>query len=193
MARPVKIGIPNLLDAAETMLKTHGAAAFTLDAVAAQASCAKGLAHYHFGSRSKLIIAVNDRLWDKRERDWSAALRGQVPEECMRQSWSLLASEAASGVTRAWLSLLTEPDRALAQAVRRRMERFETVLLSATTSLLDVLGLEPSIPADEWSRLLSAGVYGLGLELVARGRSPSLEADYSAIWLSALGLTKPKA
>lgn len=193
MARPVKIGDANILNAAADVLKTSGAAAFTLDAVATAAGCAKGLVHYHFGSRTQLLIAANDRLWDRREQDWANALRARAPEDCIRQSWALLVSEATSGVTRGWLSLLTEPDRALGAAVRRRMERFETAVQGAIAGLLDNLGLEPTIPPDEWSRLVTASAYGLALQLVARGKSPALEADYSAIWLSALGLTRPKA
>ena len=192
MGRPTKIGDTNILSAAEDVLKTSGAASFTLDSVASAAGCAKGLVHYHFGSRTQLLIAANDRLWDRREDDWAKALRAGAPEDCIRQSWTLLAAEASSGITRAWLSLLTEPDRALGQAVRRRMERFDTAMRGATTALLDNLGLEPTIPPDEWSRLVVASAYGLGLQLVARGKTPALEADYSAIWLSALGLTRPK-
>jgi AcrR family transcriptional regulator len=181
----------NVLDAAERALQVHGCAALTLETVAKDANCTKGLVHYHFGTRTKLLIAASDRLWEKRENNWTAALRGGAPEECIRETWSLLQRETASGVTRAWLSLLVDADRVLGQAVRRRMDRFDTALRIAAGALLDRLGQTPTIPRDEWSRLLTAGIDGVSLQMVARGQNPSLEADYSAVWLGALNLTTP--
>jgi AcrR family transcriptional regulator len=192
MARPITIGPANILTAAESVLRQHGGSSFTLDRVASAAKCAKGLVHYHFGTRSKLLTAVNDQLWDARERNWAAALRDPSPEVCVRQSWTLLSTEAAQGITRAWLSLLVEPDPHTLQAARRRLDRFETVVLGAATALFDSLDLTPTIAPPELGRLLAAGIHGLGVQLVAHGRSQVLETAYSALWLSALSLTQSK-
>ena len=190
--RPTTIGPQNIAKAAEYVLRQHGAASFTLDRVSEAAKCAKGLVHYHFGSRTKLLAAANDLLWDDRERNWTSALGGTSPEACVRQSWVLLSTEAATGVTRAWLSLLVEPEPPTLQAVRRRMDRFDSTVLVAASALLTSLGLAPTIPASEWGRLVTAGIEGLGIQLVAQGRGQSLEAVYSAVWLAALGLTQPR-
>ena len=192
MSRPITIGSANILGAAESVLRQHGGSPLTLERVATAAKCAKGLVHYHFGSRSKLLAAVNDQLWDARERNWVAALRGSSPEVCVRQSWTLLSNEAAQGITRAWLALLVEPDAHILQAAKRRMDRFETVILDAATALFESVGLVPTIAAPELGRLLAAGIHGLGVQLVAHGRNQTLEAAYSALWLAALSLTQPK-
>jgi len=54
-----------LLDAALTVVRRDGAAALTLDAVAAEAACSKGGVLYHFGSKRALIDGLLDRWLDE--------------------------------------------------------------------------------------------------------------------------------
>ena len=192
MARPTKIGPGNILDAAERALLVEGCGSLALDTVAKAAGCAKGLVHYHFETRTKLLVAANDRLWDKRQRSWEAALAGPALERCIRETWTLLLREATEGVTRARLSLLVDSDRALGAAARRSTERFDAAFHASSRALLDRLDLAPSIAPDEWSRLLLAGVDGVALQLIGGRPASSVETDYAAVWLAALGLTKPR-
>jgi AcrR family transcriptional regulator len=54
-----------LLDAALTVVRRDGAAALTLDAVAAEAGCSKGGVLYHFASKRALIDGLLDRWLDE--------------------------------------------------------------------------------------------------------------------------------
>ena len=54
-----------LLDAALTVVRRDGAAALTLDAVAAEAGVSKGGVLYHFGSKRALIDGLLERWLDE--------------------------------------------------------------------------------------------------------------------------------
>lgn len=191
MARPTRIGAANILAAAVTALCERGAASLTLDTVSNQARCAKGLVHYHFSSRRRLLTSASDSIWDQREEEWRTALTGAA-EDCIRQSWKVLLRESAGGVTRAWLSLAVDSDHAVAEATKRRLARFDTTLQSATMALLDSLGLIPTIPPDEWCRVLAAAIHGISVQLEGGSGGAHLEGAYSAVWLAALSLTQAK-
>jgi AcrR family transcriptional regulator len=65
MARPNRRA--QLLDAAVAVIRRHGAAALTLDAVAAEAGVSKGGVLYHFGSKRALIDGLLERWLDNFE------------------------------------------------------------------------------------------------------------------------------
>lgn len=193
MARPTRIGSSGIMAAAVSALKEHGAASLTLETVAATARCAKGLVHYHFATRRGLLTSVNDVLWDRREHAWVAALAGATLDDCVRQSWTVLSAERTDGTTRAWLSLLVDSDRSVAQAATRRLRRFNVSLYQASLRLLDSLVLTPTIPPEEWGRMLSAVIHGMCVQAEAGGAPSEQESDYAALWLAALSLTRPRA
>jgi AcrR family transcriptional regulator len=71
-----------LLDAAATVVRTEGAQALTLDAVAAQAGVSKGGLLYHFKSKRELVQAMIERWLTEFQADIDAAdpdfVRGYV-------------------------------------------------------------------------------------------------------------------
>jgi AcrR family transcriptional regulator len=70
MARPSRR--PQLLDAAVAVIRRDGAAALTLDAVAAEAGVSKGGVLYHFASKRALIDGLLERWLD----DFESMLTG---------------------------------------------------------------------------------------------------------------------
>ena len=71
MARPSRRA--QLLDAAVAVIRRDGAAALTLDAVAAEAGVSKGGVLYHFASKRALIDGLLSRWLD----DFEAQLTGE--------------------------------------------------------------------------------------------------------------------
>ena len=58
MARSKEATRKAILDATEALLMLRGAHTLTIDAVAREARCAKGLVHYHFRTKGQLLVEV---------------------------------------------------------------------------------------------------------------------------------------
>jgi AcrR family transcriptional regulator len=94
-----------IVDAAVEVLRREGLAAWTVAEVARQAGCAKGLVHYHHKTKEALLGAVAERLASRRSEQRLAALH-VGGTGALDRLWAVLAAAAASGETRAYLSLL---------------------------------------------------------------------------------------
>lgn len=179
-----------ILDAAQAVIQRRGAPALTIDAVAKEAGCAKGLIHYHLKNKKALLEAVADRLAEQRERDWREAFHTPSANEAIAKSWTLLTREAQDGTVRAWTSLvgsgvLTE------QTAKKAVTRYSRALGEAAIRLLRDLKLEPAVPVGDLGWLLAATVEGLGLQLVSGVDGKVLEEAYAAAWLGVLSLGGP--
>jgi len=80
--RPLKISRDHLITCAGNELMRVGAGRVTVDRVAADASCAKGLLHYHFSSKDGLLSEARSRPLDNGEsttgpKPWRPASRTQ--------------------------------------------------------------------------------------------------------------------
>lgn len=198
-----------ILEAALTLLGREGLEALSFRRVAAGAGVALGLAHYHFGSKEKLLTAVIDA---SRER-----FLGRIAS---RQASGTPQAELRLGLTYArdlvrlmpdWYRLIAAMDAAaprhprVAKAAarsRRRGERDVAGLLAPIAA-----GFGTSVPPGLAAALLAAfdglaqrkladpafdldGAYVaieiLLLRLLAPGRRPATTA-----WPDPLGLTKP--
>jgi len=179
----------NILEAADRLLRrgTPG----TVDQVAREAACAKGLVHYHFRTKAALLAAVAKRLGDARCQRWDRTFVTKTPRDAVRASWDLLLAEHADGTLRAWLALMTHRDKQTGQAVSAEVQRFATSVTQAASRWLQELGLEATIPLEEIGFLLAAVVWGTGF-LLAAGIPPScLQGAYDAAWAGVLSLTRP--
>lgn len=104
MGRKKTIDRETLLDVAEEIVNTRGAAALTIDAVARAAGITKGGVQYSFGTKDALIDAMLDR-WAKSYAEEFARLSGSDPDaltamrahvEATRQSDAASNAKAAS-------------------------------------------------------------------------------------------------
>lgn len=172
-------------------LHNVGAGGITLDRVAGDAGCAKGLVNYHFRTKVELITSAAEELLREREARWQRALEATRPEVAIRQSWQLIVLEASSGFWRAWTSLAAST-KVTVQTVNNSQERFTSVVGSAVGALLEQLGLTPTVTRAELGALLAAAVQGLGLQLAAGASTAQLEGAYAALWAAILGLTRPR-
>lgn len=167
-----------IVEAATTVLVREGLRAWSVELVAREAGCAKGLVHYHHGTKRALLQAVATGLesthWQRR-LDALAASQGAKALDAL---WQALAAEVASGEWEAVLSLRTEPDFIppyTDDAPAR--ERFAASLATA---------LDLPTPAPDELRLVTAALDGLQLAL-HRGADPvPLREAYHRLWLAIL-------
>lgn len=85
-----------VLDAAETVLIERSAAAFTLDAVAAQARVSKGGLMYHFPSKEALLTALVARAVAAVDEALSAAAASTIPGAFTRAYLDITIPAASS-------------------------------------------------------------------------------------------------
>lgn len=110
-----------LLDAAEALACSIGAANLTLDAVAQSAGVSKGGLLYHFPSKDALLVAMLERHI------------GQLDASCCRLLETLPAGDAAADL-KAWVLSMLQPD-----PVRRDMGAAVLAAAANNPSLLDCL------------------------------------------------------
>lgn len=180
-----------ILDAAERLLRRGGGG--TVDEVAREARCAKGLVHYHFKTKAALLAAAAVRLGDARRRRWTAAFHAPSPQAAIDRSWALLVSESKDGTIRAWTALCARSDKVTDQAVSSEFKRFSEAVASAAHGLLGELGLAPTVSVDELGLLLAGVVHGMGLQLDSGAEPAELQGAYAAAWLGVLSLTRSAA
>ncbi|HLB38748.1 MAG TPA: helix-turn-helix domain-containing protein [Gemmatimonadales bacterium] len=178
----------SILDAADRLLRRGGGG--TVDEVAREARCAKGLVHYHFKTKAGLLAAVATRLGERRRTRWAEAFRAPTPDAAIKRSWSLLVAEARDGTVRAWTALLAQREKATDQAVSVESATFSAAISDSADGLLKELGLVPTVPSEELGLLLAGVVHGMGLQLESGTEPERLQGAYAAAWLGVLSLTR---
>ena len=191
MTRPPSDARDRVLSVTIRHAKRGGLSAITLDAVADETGCAKGLVTYHFGSKDALIHSATEEILRAHEAQWKQALHADSFETAIRQTWQTLLAEVRDGYWRAWLSLVTSKDRVIVQLVSNHITRFTEALRSATESQIRTMGLEPTVSLSELGNFLAAGISGMGLHLATGAKPDILEGAHSAMWVAVLGMTRP--
>lgn len=178
----------NIIAAASAAIRQRGAGGVSVELVAKQAGCAKGLVHYHFKTKRGLFEAVAGEMAAERESAWRSAFDEPAPEAIIDRTWRLLTEESATGTTRAWTSLLGAGGGLSEQTVSAQVARFCGALGQAAMAMLERMGLRPAVPAHEIGWLLGAVLDGMGLQLASGAEPAELEGAYAALWLGILSL-----
>ena len=182
-----------ILTAAKAGLRKTGASELTIDMVAEDAGCAKGLIHYHYKTKDQLVAAAADSLLSDYDAKWSAALRSGSPDEAISKTWALVVAEARDGTPHAWASIKSYRHNMTDQTVKAVVDRLSVTLASGIRDLLDRSGFSLTISTDEVGRLAAAAVQGFEFQLAAGVAPESLEGAYAALWVGILALTRPTA
>lgn len=177
-----------ILSAALTLIKERGIQRVTVDQVARQAECAKGLVHYHFKTKVGLFDAVARELVTARIAKWRQAFDAPTPSDAIGQTWRVLTAESASGIVRAWTTMLAPGSGVPDQKVSDGIRRFSEGLAGGVAGLMGRVGLEPSIDPGEIGWLLGAVIEGMGRQLASGADEAALEGAYAAAWLGILSL-----
>lgn len=106
-----------ILAAAKTILVRNGLSQWTIEDVAREARCAKGLVNYHFKTKARLLALVGGSMREDRTRRRLDALKNDGAT-ALDALWNTLVAEVRAGEFAAWLSLSALPDEGIQQALR---------------------------------------------------------------------------
>jgi len=165
---------------AKSLLIEVGLAAWTLDAVAQRAGCAKGLVAYHHRTRSALLGSVAAQLRADRLRRRTSALEASG-STAIDELWTVIVEEYRSGESAAWFGLLAsrEPEVRSAQlALLSEAELLGRLVVSS-------LSLETDGAALGYTTL--AALDGFGAALLQGGSAEDVRDAYHRFWLGLLG------
>jgi AcrR family transcriptional regulator len=181
-----------ILATVDRQLRRSGSEALTLETIARETGCAKGLVNYHFKTKGELLAAAAIRLLRERESRWRSTLATPSLEVAVRQSWQFITAEAADGFWRAWASLSSSNEKVTVQTVNDATESFSRTSAVSVELLLRAIGLTPTITSNELGHLVGASVQGFGMQL-SQGMAPAqVEGAHAALWAAILALTKPR-
>ncbi|HEX9582025.1 MAG TPA: helix-turn-helix domain-containing protein [Gemmatimonadales bacterium] len=180
-----------ILAATERLLRKRGTGTPTLDAVAREARCAKGLVNYHFPSKAALLAAIAEAMGRERTRRWQSTLGGSSPEVAIRATWDLVLAECRDGTSSAWAALRAERDRTTVQTVSSQVAGFGRSLATSLATMLSALELKANVPVSELGWYLAAVVHGMELMVDAGADPGELQGAYAAAWLGILSVTGP--
>lgn len=178
-----------IVEAAAAVVRRKGAVSLTIDAVAQEAGCAKGLVHYHLKTKHALLDAVARRIAEDRIAIWTDAFRAPTPRDAIRQTWNVLTTESENGTVRGWISLLGSGALST-ETASDILSQFTAALGRAASALLLDLRLEPRVEAGALGWLLGAVIEGMGVQIIGGASTSRLEEAYAAAWLGILELTR---
>ena len=135
-----------ILEAVEQQLRRAGDRSLTLETVATETGCAKGLVNYHFKSKGDLLAAAAGKLFRDREDLWKTALKADEPDAVFQQAWNLINLEVSGGFWNAWASLSASKHTMTVQTVNAATTSFNASLAISLDALLRNMGLSPTKP-----------------------------------------------
>lgn len=168
-----------IIDAAKAILIRDGLAGWTVERVAREASCAKGLVHYHFETKWQLLGLVAAALRKERMGRRAGAF-ARSGTDALDALWEVLTAETASGECAAWFALATVQDRTVRDALPATGDDLRRVAAAMATALALP---EPSIPH---LRVVLATLDGMQLPLLLGDDREAVREVYDRYWLATL-------
>jgi AcrR family transcriptional regulator len=143
-----------LLDAAIESLTERGYTGTTVQEVSRRAGLSVGCQQHHFPTKTDLLVAAIERLFEQRRRDLVTAL-GHLPEgpertsELVRLLWQALTSKPFHAYVELVVASRTDPElRAPMDRVSRRMgDETRSTLLAHFHAAGPAVPYEPLLPA----------------------------------------------
>lgn len=164
-----------ITDAATRVLTRDGLDRWTVEAVAKEAGCAKGLVHYHHGTKAKLLAEVAQQMSRHRmDQRRSALSHSGAPG--LDALWEVLEGNVSSGKTAAWLSLLGYLGGAAARLGPSDDELGEFAERAARALAL------PALPLAK-GRALHAALNGFEIALATQSDTEAVHEAYHTLWL----------
>ena len=165
-----------IIATAGTLLTSHGLHGWSVEQVAAGAGCAKGLVHYHFGTRTALLAAVVDEMACRRMARRSAALApgGTAALDAL---WAVLREDAGAGVSRAWLEAGLESGPEIRGAMAASVTELQQ-FAAASSAAMEL----PALPPNRAATLLLL-LDALEAALVRGAPMAAVREAYDRVWL----------
>lgn len=165
--------------AARAVLQQRGLTGWSIEAVALEAGCAKGLVIYHGQTKNDLLAEVARRLAADRAthrlEPWRAF--GAAGLDGL---WTTLAAEVRSGEFAAWLTLSALKVREVSAAAGPPADFFPQLGSAARQAL----NLPNDASLKETGRLIDAVIGGFQLQLLHATPPEAVREVYHRFWLS---------
>jgi AcrR family transcriptional regulator len=177
-----------IIDAAIRCIGRKGAEGASMAAIAAEGGVSKGLLHYHYADRARLLAEVVTQLANRLIAREQAAMDAADGGGAVDALWKWLEGELARGELRALLelALLREPQvRVAAASAAARRRRAATRSVEA---LFGRLQLVPRVPAALLGGASVAFIDGLAADSASGTGDPRVSFD--VFWLALLGLAE---
>ena len=168
-----------IIDAAKAILIRDGLAGWTVERVAREAGCAKGLVHYHFETKWQLLGLVATALRKERMVRRAVAF-GRSGTDALDALWEVLLAETSSGECAAWFALATLQDR----TVRDTLPATGDDLRRVAAAMAGALAL-PEFPIPRL-RVVLATLDGMQLPLLLGDDPEAVREVYDRYWLATL-------
>lgn len=165
-----------ITDAAARVLVRDGLAGWSVDRVALEAGCAKGLVHYHHGTKRELLQRVATSLAAARQAHRVTALTS-AGAAALDRLWLALVREVRSGEFAAWCAIAAAPK---IEGPPSRATDSEA-LAAAVARALDLAPWDPARAI-----LLPAALDGLQLALLLGAPESQVREAYHLLWLTLL-------
>jgi AcrR family transcriptional regulator len=165
-----------IVESAAALLAAHGQPGWSVEQVAASADCAKGLVHYHFGTRTALLEAVIDAMARGRMARRIAAL-SPSGTAALDALWTVLREDASAGTSRAWLEAGLDGGA----GIRRALAPTDAELgefAAASSAAMEL----PTLPSHRVHTLLLL-LDALEASLVRGAPEADVREAYDRIWL----------
>ena len=177
-----------LISEACTVLGDVGLGALTVGAVAQRAGVSTALVYYHFDTKSQLLLAAAARLAPQRTRQRLDALAQRGGLDALDRLWDALEAGAAGGSERAWseLQLHANSDRDIGSLLSRQRAAELAAVTSRAPALLEGLGSNLTVGAEEFALLLVSTLDGLSAALLSGMGASRVRAAYDAFWLTTI-------
>ena len=166
-----------ILGAAKSVLVKRGLAAWTIEDVAREAQCAKGLVNYHYKTKANLLAQVGESLREERIGRRLAALENEGAT-ALDALWNTLTAEVRSGELAAWLSLSALPDQAVHHGLRSQERELRRLEVAANRAF----GLSDST----MGQLVDSVLTGFQIALLNGHEDQVVREAYHRFWLGVL-------
>lgn len=167
-----------IIDSCIAILASTGLNGCSVDAIASRSGCAKGLMNYHFRSKDVLLRRAAERLRDDRhEARMVSVSSSRTGTAVLDDLWQVTVGQVESGLTRAWLALLSNP--ATAGSVQPTDAQVQVFLRAVGEAL--------GIPAQQSDlRFLLSGLEGFEVRLLSGAQPLQAKEGYDRFWLAVL-------
>jgi AcrR family transcriptional regulator len=166
-----------ILDAAKTVLVRNGLAAWTIEDVAKEAHCAKGLVNYHYKTKARLLAQVGEALREDRTGRRLAALQNEGAT-ALDALWNTLSAEVRTGELAAWLALAALPDGAIQHSLRSPENEMANLAEAATRAF--------GIGDRSLGQVMESVLTGFQIALLHGHDDHTVREAYHRFWLGAL-------
>ena len=175
-------------DAAPPRLLAAGAGGFSLQEVAALAGVSKGLIHYHFATKERLLARTVEWIGVGMEARLAAAAAGSAPAAGIDALWAALSAELGLGHLRLLGELAHDASADVRGTVARVLRARRRALGTRIEAVFAGLGLQARVPSELIADTVLAFELGLSTGAADVGEAP--RATFDVLWLALLSLTE---